>query len=63
MKIAAGIHRIGDQSIVDSYLLEEDGQVTIIDATPGYYRDIPRRWQRWAGQLPTSGVAPHPRTH
>jgi glyoxylase-like metal-dependent hydrolase (beta-lactamase superfamily II) len=43
MKIAPGIHRIGDQSIVNSYLLEDAGEVTIIDAgLPGYYRDIPR---------------------
>ena len=43
MKIAPGIHRIGDQSIVNSYLLEDAGEVTIIDAgVPGYYRDIPR---------------------
>jgi glyoxylase-like metal-dependent hydrolase (beta-lactamase superfamily II) len=43
MKIATGIHRIGDQSIVNSYLLEEGGQVTIIDAgVPGLYRGIPR---------------------
>ena len=43
MKIAPGIHRIGDQSIVNSYLLEDAGEVTVIDAgVPGYYRDIPR---------------------
>jgi glyoxylase-like metal-dependent hydrolase (beta-lactamase superfamily II) len=43
MKIAPGIHRIGDQSFVNSYLLEEAGEVTVIDAgLPGYYRDIPR---------------------
>ena len=43
MKIAPGIHRIGDQSMVNSYLLEDAGEVTIIDAgLPGHYRDIPR---------------------
>ncbi|HZC41482.1 MAG TPA: MBL fold metallo-hydrolase [Streptosporangiaceae bacterium] len=43
MKIAPGIHRIGDRSIVNSYLLADGGEVTIIDAgVPGYYRDIPR---------------------
>ena len=43
MKIAPGIHRIGDQSMVNSYLVEDAGEVTIIDAgLPGYYRDIPR---------------------
>jgi glyoxylase-like metal-dependent hydrolase (beta-lactamase superfamily II) len=43
MKIAPGIHRIGDQSIVNSYLLEDAGEVTIIDAgVPGHYRDMPR---------------------
>lgn len=43
MKIAPGIHRIGDKSIVNSYLVEDSGEVTIIDAgVPGFYRDIPR---------------------
>ena len=43
MKLAPGIHRIGDQSMVNAYLLEDAGEVTIIDAgVPGYYRDIPR---------------------
>jgi len=43
MKIAPGIHRIGGHSMVNSYLLEDAGEVTIIDAgLPGYYRDIPR---------------------
>src|SRR4029450_12317694 len=43
MEIAPGTHRIGDQSFVNSYLLEEAGEVTVIDAgLPGYYRDIPR---------------------
>jgi glyoxylase-like metal-dependent hydrolase (beta-lactamase superfamily II) len=43
MKLAPGIHRMGDQSMVNAYLLEDAGEVTIIDAgVPGYYRDIPR---------------------
>ena len=43
MKIAPGIHRIGDRSIVNAYLLEDASEVTVIDAgLPGYYRDIPR---------------------
>jgi glyoxylase-like metal-dependent hydrolase (beta-lactamase superfamily II) len=42
VKIAPGIHRIGDRSIVNAYLLEDAGEVTVIDAgVPGYYRDIP----------------------
>jgi glyoxylase-like metal-dependent hydrolase (beta-lactamase superfamily II) len=42
MKIAPGIHRIGDRSLVNSYLVEDAGEVTIIDAgLPGYYRGIP----------------------
>ena len=37
MKIAPGIHRIGDKSIINSYLVEESGEVTIIDAgAPGF---------------------------
>jgi glyoxylase-like metal-dependent hydrolase (beta-lactamase superfamily II) len=43
MQIAPGIHRIGSDSIVNAYLLEEAGEVTIIDAgVPGYYDDLPR---------------------
>jgi glyoxylase-like metal-dependent hydrolase (beta-lactamase superfamily II) len=43
MRIAPHIHRIGSDSIVNAYLVEEAGQVTIIDAgVPGYYGDIPR---------------------
>jgi glyoxylase-like metal-dependent hydrolase (beta-lactamase superfamily II) len=43
MKIAPGIHRIGDQSMVNSYLLEDAGEVTVIDAgLPGFYRALPR---------------------
>ena len=43
MKIAPGIHRIGSDSRVNAYLLEEAGEVTIIDAAmPGYYDEIPR---------------------
>ena len=42
MKIAPGIHRIGNDSIVNAYLLEDAGEVTIIDAgVPGFYRDLP----------------------
>jgi hypothetical protein len=32
MKIAPSIHRLGDRSIVNSYLVEGSGEVTIIDA-------------------------------
>jgi glyoxylase-like metal-dependent hydrolase (beta-lactamase superfamily II) len=43
MKIAPGIHRIGDNSIINAYLVEQAGEVTIIDAgVPGYYKHIPR---------------------
>jgi glyoxylase-like metal-dependent hydrolase (beta-lactamase superfamily II) len=43
MRIAPKIHRIGGDSIVNAYLVEDAGEVTIIDAgVPGYYGDIPR---------------------
>jgi glyoxylase-like metal-dependent hydrolase (beta-lactamase superfamily II) len=43
MEIAPGIHRIGGNSIINSYLVEESGQVTIVDAAiGGLYRDLPR---------------------
>ena len=41
MKIAPGIHRIG-AGLVNSYLLEEGGEITIVDAgAPGYWDDLP----------------------
>ena len=41
MKIAPRIHRIGS-GIVNSYLVEEAGEVTIIDAgLPSYWADLP----------------------
>jgi glyoxylase-like metal-dependent hydrolase (beta-lactamase superfamily II) len=43
MKIAPGIHRIGDNSMINSYLVEQAGEVTIVDAgVPGYYKDLAR---------------------
>ncbi len=41
MQIAPHVHRIGSKSLVNSYLIEESGEVTVIDAAmPGTYRDI-----------------------
>jgi glyoxylase-like metal-dependent hydrolase (beta-lactamase superfamily II) len=41
MRLAPSLHLIGS-NIVNSYLLEEAGQVTIVDAgLPGYWRDLP----------------------
>lgn len=41
MKIADGIHRLGG-GLINSYLLEEAGEVTVIDAAlPGYWSDLP----------------------
>ena len=43
MKVADGIHRLGDDPRVNAYLVEEAGEVTIIDAAmPGFYDDIPK---------------------
>ena len=41
MEITPGIRRIGN-GLINSYLVEESGAVTIIDAgIPGYWRDLP----------------------
>ncbi len=41
MQLATSLHRLGS-SLVNSYLVEEGGLVTIIDAgLPGYWRDLP----------------------
>ena len=43
MKIAPGIHRIGNNSMINAYLVEQAGEVTIIDAgVSGLYKDITR---------------------
>src|SRR5262245_3953760 len=43
MEVAPGIHRIGTDSKINSYLVEEGGQVTIVDAgISGLYRDLQR---------------------
>ena len=43
MEVAPGIHRIGTDSKVNSYLVEEAGRVTIVDAAlSGLYRDLPK---------------------
>ena len=42
MEIAPGIRRIGSQGLVNVYLLEEAGEVTIIDAgLPGLWKELP----------------------
>jgi glyoxylase-like metal-dependent hydrolase (beta-lactamase superfamily II) len=42
MKIAPGINRVGSDSIINSYLLDDAGEVTIIDAgLTGFYRHLP----------------------
>jgi glyoxylase-like metal-dependent hydrolase (beta-lactamase superfamily II) len=41
VKLAPSLHRLGS-SLVNSYLVEEAGFVTVIDAgLPGYWRDLP----------------------
>ena len=34
MQIASGIHRIGDRSIINAYLIEEANEVTAGQASP-----------------------------
>ena len=42
MRIAPSLHRLGPSSLVNSYLVEASGLVTIVDAgLPGYWRDLP----------------------
>ncbi len=41
MKITSGVHRLGT-GLINAYLIEENGEVTIIDAgLPGYWGDLP----------------------
>jgi glyoxylase-like metal-dependent hydrolase (beta-lactamase superfamily II) len=40
MKIAPGIHRLGS-GLVNAYVLEESGEITLVDAgAPGYWTDL-----------------------
>jgi glyoxylase-like metal-dependent hydrolase (beta-lactamase superfamily II) len=42
LEIAPGIRRVGTNSIINAYLIEEAGAVTVIDAAlSGSYRDLP----------------------
>jgi glyoxylase-like metal-dependent hydrolase (beta-lactamase superfamily II) len=42
LEIAPSIHRIGADSKVDAYLIEDGGRITIVDAgVAGLYRDLP----------------------
>lgn len=51
MKIAPRIHRIGS-GLVNSYLVEEAGEVTIIDAgVPGYWADLPAELEAMGRRL------------
>ena len=70
MKIVPGIHRIGGDSMINAYLVEQAGEVTIADAgVSGYYKDIDRelaamsrapadpwRWSSPTGIPTTSGL-------
>jgi glyoxylase-like metal-dependent hydrolase (beta-lactamase superfamily II) len=49
MQIAPRIHRVGPDSIVNSYLVEDGGEVTIIDA------GAPGLWSRVPGELAAMG--------
>jgi glyoxylase-like metal-dependent hydrolase (beta-lactamase superfamily II) len=49
--IAPGLHRIGG-GLVNSYLLEDRGEITIIDAgVPGYWSDLPAELGRMGRSL------------
>lgn len=49
MQIAPGLHRVGPDSIVNSYLLAEGGEVTIIDC------GAPGLWRLVSGELASMG--------
>ncbi|HEX6945170.1 MAG TPA: MBL fold metallo-hydrolase [Casimicrobiaceae bacterium] len=52
MEIAPGIRRVGPDSIVNSYLLEEAGEITIIDA------GVPGQWSALPAELAAMGRSP-----
>jgi len=43
LKIADSLHRVGNDSTINSYLIEESGEVTVVDAgLPGHFAELPR---------------------
>jgi glyoxylase-like metal-dependent hydrolase (beta-lactamase superfamily II) len=43
MRLAPSLHRLGDSSLVNSYLIEDAGAITIVDAgLPGHWNDLVR---------------------
>jgi glyoxylase-like metal-dependent hydrolase (beta-lactamase superfamily II) len=41
MQVARGIHRLGSNSMINSYLVDDAGEITIVDAgIAGLYRDL-----------------------
>jgi glyoxylase-like metal-dependent hydrolase (beta-lactamase superfamily II) len=60
MRIAPSIHRLGTNSLVNAYLVEDAGEVTLIDAgVPGDYSDIPRELAAM-GPRPCATFGPTP---
>jgi glyoxylase-like metal-dependent hydrolase (beta-lactamase superfamily II) len=52
VELAPGIRRVGSDSIVNSYLVEEGGEVTIIDAgAPGLWSVVPRELEAMGRRL------------
>jgi glyoxylase-like metal-dependent hydrolase (beta-lactamase superfamily II) len=52
MELAPGIRRVGSDGIVNSYLLEEGGEVTIVDAgAPGLWSLVPRELEAMGRRL------------
>jgi len=52
MELAPGIRRVGSDSIVNSYLVEEGGEVTVIDAgAPGLWSFVPRELEAMGRRL------------
>lgn len=51
MRIAPGLHRLGN-GLVNAYLLDDGGEVTIIDAgMPGYWSALPRELESMGRSL------------
>src|SRR3954454_1817571 len=52
MELTPGIRRVGSDSIVNSYLVEEAGEVTIVDAgAPGLWRLVPAELEAMGRRL------------
>jgi hypothetical protein len=57
MQLAPSLHRLGPSSLVNSYLVEDAGAITVIDAgLRGHWKDLLRELEAKYPSQPPSGI-------